>query len=338
MKKFFLILSILVFAISGYARDIKILQFNIWQEGTMVRGGFDAIVNEIVRLQPDFVTLSEVRNYNKTRFCDRIVSALAKKGKNYYSFFSDDSGLLSLHPIKDSAVIFKNNGTIHKLVTKIGKREIAVYTAHLDYKNYAVYLPRGYDGNTWKKMKAPVTNLDSILSMNRASLRDEAITAFIAAAKQDITEGRIVFLGGDFNEDSHLDWTEATKNLYDHNGVIVPWDCSTMLYRAGFKDSYREKFPNPVTHPGFTFPADNTTVEVKQLAWAPDADERDRIDFIYYYPNKKITLINSVVVGPHGCILNGKRAAENSEDPFIIPIATWPTDHKAVMSTFKIKT
>ena len=35
----------------------------------MVEGGFDAIVDEVARLKPDFVTFSEVRNYNNTRFC-----------------------------------------------------------------------------------------------------------------------------------------------------------------------------------------------------------------------------------------------------------------------------
>ena len=82
------------------------LQFNIWQEGTMIPGGFDAIADEIARLEPDFIMLSEVRNYHDTRFCDRIVNALKERGKTYYSFYSYDSGLLSKHPITDSSTIF----------------------------------------------------------------------------------------------------------------------------------------------------------------------------------------------------------------------------------------
>ena len=42
------------------------LQFNIWQEGTTIPGGFDAIADEIARLEPDFIMLSEVRNYHDT--------------------------------------------------------------------------------------------------------------------------------------------------------------------------------------------------------------------------------------------------------------------------------
>lgn len=83
------------------SKEISMLQFNIWQEGTMVPQGYEAIVQEIARLQPDFVMLSEVRNYHDTRFCDRIVQSLQEKGLTYYSFYSYDSGLLSRHPITD---------------------------------------------------------------------------------------------------------------------------------------------------------------------------------------------------------------------------------------------
>lgn len=96
MRNFLLfIICILASFFSSSARnEFTVLQWNIWQEGTMVKGGYNAIINEIVRLKPDFVTLSEVRNYNDTRFCDRIVSSLREKGEVYYSFYSDDTGLL----------------------------------------------------------------------------------------------------------------------------------------------------------------------------------------------------------------------------------------------------
>ena len=46
----------------------------------MIPGGYDAIINEIVRLKPDFVTFSEVRNYNKTNFTARVCASLQEKG------------------------------------------------------------------------------------------------------------------------------------------------------------------------------------------------------------------------------------------------------------------
>ena len=63
--------------------DITVLQWNVWQEGTMVPGGEDAIVNELVRLQPDFVTLSEVRNYHGTDFMRKLTRRLQQRGVTY---------------------------------------------------------------------------------------------------------------------------------------------------------------------------------------------------------------------------------------------------------------
>ena len=159
-------------------QNLKFLQLNVWQEGTMVKGGYEALVDELVRVDADFVMLSEVRNYRNTRFCDRITASLKEKGKTYYSFYSYDSGLLSKYPLIDSAVVFpekNDHGSIYKLVADVRGREVAVYTAHLDYLNCAYYDVRGYDVNTWAKMEVPLTDVDSILRKNTASLRDSAI-------------------------------------------------------------------------------------------------------------------------------------------------------------------
>lgn len=226
IKTTFLLLLLMVFGLSSCHKTetFKVLQFNIWQEGTVVEGGFEALADEIVRSNADFVTLSEVRNYRNTRFCDRIVEALKKRGKTYYSFYTEDSGLLSRYPISDSTTVYPLNddrGSIYRLVSQKDGQEFAVYTAHLDYRNCAYYDVRGYDGNTWEK-EEPVTNIDSILILNKASVRDDAIADFLAEAQKDREAGRIIILGGDFNEPSHLDWTEATKDLFDHHGAVVP--------------------------------------------------------------------------------------------------------------------
>ena len=68
---------------------------------------------------------------------------------------------------------------------------------------------------------------------------------------------------------------------------------------------------------------------VSKLTWAPDADERDRIDFIYFYPNQDITPISSMILGPSRSIVKSQRIEENTED-------IWPSDHKGVIATFRI--
>ena len=96
-------------------------------------------------------------------------------------------------------------------------------------------------------------------------------------------------------------------------------------------------FPNPVTHPGFTYPADCPSVDIKRLTWAPLADERERIDFIYYFPSDNITLTDVAVYGPRSSIKNSERIAEQTNDPFIEPNTNWPTDHKGVIARFTVR-
>lgn len=320
--------------------ELKFLQLNIWQEGTMVEGGYDALVDELARADADFVMLSEVRNYKGTRFCDRITASLAEKGLTYYSFYSYDTGLLSKYPIKDSVTIFPENGdhgSIYKLKAEVNGRDFCVYTAHLDYLNCSYYMVRGYSGTTWEKLPAPVTNVDTLLADNVASQRDDAIKLFLADAKKEVAAGNFVFIGGDFNEPSYLDWTEETKDIADHHGVVIPWTVTTLLDADGYKDAYRVMYPNPVTHPGYTYPADCKGADMKRLTWAPDADERDRIDYIFYYPSKGLTLKDIAVYGPRGSVKNSQRVQEDTQDKFIEPAGIWPTDHKGVLAVFEVK-
>lgn len=339
MKKLLFIILLLYIAVTAAAKEkITVLQWNIWQEGTMVEGGYDAIVNEIVRIQPDFVTFSEVRNYNKTNFSSRICESLKTKGLVYYSFYSYDSGLLSKYPITDSSTVFPekdDHGSIYRLTSMVNGEKIAIYTAHLDYLNCAYYNVRGYDGSTWKEISIP-TSMSEILKINDASLRDDAIKLFIQQAEKDIAEGFNVIIGGDFNEPSHTDWIDANKNLYDHQGFVIPWTVSNLLEKAGFIDSYRKIYPNPITHPGFTYPSDNIAKDPLKLTWAPKADERERIDFIFY-KGEKLRATEAVIFGPKSSIVYGKRTMEKSQDSFLLPLGVWPTDHKGLLVTFELK-
>lgn len=320
-------------------QSLTVLQFNIWQEGTVIENGYNAVIEEIINSKADLIALSEVRNYNNTNLNERLVISLKEKGYTFYSKKSEDSGILSKYPILEQTQIFpldNDHGSITKAIINVNGTEIAFYSAHLDYLNCALYLPRGYNGSTWKKLDAPITDLKEIEEINLKSQRDDAIQIFINDAKNEIKKGSIVIYGGDNNEPSHLDWTETTKNLYDHNGVVMPWNVSVAIEKNGFIDTYRDVFPNPVTHPGFTFPADNPAINIEKLAWSPDADDRDRIDFIYYFPDSRMQLNNSKVFGPKGDISKNKRVLEETNDVFLEPLAIWPTDHKGVISEFTL--
>lgn len=322
----------------GKPATITVLQWNIWQEGTQVEGGYNAIVDELVRLRPDFVTFSEVRNYHGSNFIARLTEDLQKRGEKYYGFYSYDSGLLSRHPITDSLTVYPENGdhgSIYRLRAEVKGKKVAVYTAHLDYLNDAYYDVRGYDGSTWQEIPIP-SDAAEVLRRNALSQRDEAIDAFLKQAAFDEADGYSIILGGDFNEPSHLDWTEATRDLYDHHGLVIEWPQTKSLERAGFGDAFRAVYPNPLTHPGFTFPADNPLVEINRLTWTPRADERERIDYIFF-KGRNLKVTDCKIFGPTGSIAYSQRTENVGDDKFIAPLAVWPTDHKGLLVTFRMR-
>ncbi|MBU2949305.1 endonuclease/exonuclease/phosphatase family protein [Tamlana agarivorans] len=315
---------------------LKVLTLNTWHEGVSVTGGFNAIVEVIIQSKADVVVLVEIRNYNNVTFSHKIKDELKSRNETFYTFNSGKSAIiLSKFPMTSSPNL--DTPALSKSIVKLNETtSVAVYGAHLDYTHYACYLPRGYDGITWKKLPSPITDVSKILEQNKASQRDEAIAVFVEDAEKERQNGNLVLLGGDFNEPSHLDWTIATKDLFDHNGTVVPWHNSLTLKNKNYLDAYRVKYPDPVTHPGHTWAAHNTRVELSKLVWTPTADDRDRIDFIYYNKDTRLTLDDVIVVGPKGSIVRGQGVQETSQDEFLLSQIFWPSDHKGVLATFKI--
>ncbi len=313
--------------------DLKTLMFNIWLEGTKVSGGFDGIVNEISATNADIVALSEVSNYGGVDFTQRLVGALSKKGFKYYSYkASKDTGIISRFPIKSHTDFDR----FTKSVIDVNGVNLAFYSGHLDYKNYAAYLPRGYDGNSSAKLPKPETTVDNILKANDSSARPASIRAFISDAKREIESGSAIIMAGDFNEPSWLDWIYENRTSFDHNGVVIAWTSTKLLSEAGFQDAYRAKYPSPILNPGFTWVSDNPAKKVNELTWAPTADERDRIDYVFYYPDGRLSVRDAIIVGPSRSIVKSQRVGESASDVFKEPEGVWPSDHKAVLITFGI--
>lgn len=325
--------------------SFTVLQLNLWHEGSKVPDGYRGIVDVLDQADADVVFLCEIRDLNGDPFMPRLTADLEKRGKHYYGETLGMSvGILS--KVKPDSVARccvvpgEEDRAMLKAVVTLAGRPVSFYACHLDYLHYECYMPRGYSGQTWSKIDRPVTDEPTVLAANRLALRDEAIRAFIEEVQQEKRLGRPVVMGGDFNEPSHLDWQADTKDLWDHNGAVIHWDCSVMLQQAGFKDVYRERYPDAVEYPGFTFPAGNRAAEkakLEKLAWAPEADERDRIDFIYYWPaSGTLSLNDTQLVGPRETVVRGRIEANDSKDRFFTPEAIWPTDHKGNLATFYI--
>ena len=351
MKRLFSIFLMLgcfaAVSLNAKSTELKVFQINLWHEGTKVPGEYQNILNVIDEIDADVVLLCEIRDCSdRDGLLPRLKDDLRKRGKKYYGGTEGLSvGILSkIEPEKIEKCAIVPGDKVRpmlKATLTIGDQPVSLYACHLDYTHYECYMPRGYSGTSWKKIPAPITDEKEVLAANRLSYRDESITAFIEEAQKDIENGRIVIMGGDFNEPSHLDWQTDTKDLFDHNGAVINWDCSVLLHEAGFVDSFRKKYPDAVKYPAFTFPAGNRAAQAagrEKLAWAPEADERDRIDFIYYHASPKtMTLKDCIIVGPAETVLRGKIVAADSKDKFLTPQSIWPSDHKGNLVTFRIK-
>jgi endonuclease/exonuclease/phosphatase family metal-dependent hydrolase len=122
-----------------------------------------------------------------------------------------------------------------------------------------------------------------------------------------------VFVVGDFNEPSHLDWTEVAAKAGRHP-IKVEYPTSTEMAKAGFGDSYRTIFPDEMKNPGIT--------------WSPaykvddPRTHHDRIDFVYF-KGKGLEVKDVKILG------------ENEENADIV-VTPYPSDHRAVVASFKI--
>lgn len=117
-----------------------------------------------------------------------------------------------------------------------------------------------------------------------------------------IATGQPVFLTGDFNVPSHL----------DYDGVA--WKCSTEAANDGLIDSYWEINGPPG---GRTWPPD-WDYDDSGITWTPKPEQEpydkfDRIDFVYSAGTGVSATASTTLDGP-----------------------SWPSDHRAVISTFTI--
>ncbi len=143
----------------------------------------------------------------------------------------------------------------------------------------------------------------SYVTNQEISLRMPALNQMLSVMQPLIASFEPCFLVGDFNAPSHLDYAS------------IPWPTSVACASAGLGDSYRTLHSTNRTFPGpfsYTDPG---------ITWTPKTNQEpdgvfDRIDFIHYSLNDGVTPANSVELDER-----------NSINP-------WPSDHRAVLTTF----
>jgi endonuclease/exonuclease/phosphatase family metal-dependent hydrolase len=155
-----------------------------------------------------------------------------------------------------------------------------------------------------------------VIALERAA-RLGQVAPVLATLKRLAGEGLPAFLLGDFNAPSHLDWTAETVNARPQIRYPLDWPVSRAIAEAGFADSYRAVHHDPLVRPGITWTPGYPCPRVK-----PD-ECLDRIDFIY-------------AAGP-AAATDSRLIGEAGGPEVEIAVTPWPSDHRAVLSTFHLQ-
>lgn len=212
-------------------------------------------------------------------------------------YASDRTQVISRFPIVDPP----GAGGLYVWVEVLPGRFVAIGNVHLPSDPYGPYEIR--DG----------ASLAEVLDLEE-TVRLPAVQDHLAALTPLAAAGLPTFLTGDFNSPSHLDWTPPVSAVRAEVPYPVDWPVSHALADAGFRDAYRQIHPDPVAVPGFT--------------WTPGGPEgdpnevHDRIDWVL--SSGPATALDSMVVGEAGGPDVG------------IGFDPWPTDHRGIVSTFRV--
>lgn len=257
----------------------RILEFNIWNGGRTHgdKIGVERVVEVIRTSGADIIGMIETYGSGA-----KIADALG-----YYLYLhSSNLSIISRYPIERTYDFFKPFNCAAATIA-ISK------TQKINYINlWLHYLP-----STAAQIKEALS--PEVIAQQEWDTRAGELKQILSDAKP-LTESQTpLFISGDFNIGSHLDWSEQNRDL--HEGYAVRWPTSVMMEQAGFLDSYRVVNPDVRKAPGMT--------------WSPQfKDELQyRIDFIYYR-GEGVEPIRSVMIDQH-------------------PVR-YPSDHAAVMTTF----
>jgi endonuclease/exonuclease/phosphatase family metal-dependent hydrolase len=209
--------------------------------------------------------------------------------KTGYPHYNTSLQVLSKYPILEPS----GADGLYSLIEVEPGYVVPFVNVHLDYVKWG---PRALENGV---------SVEQVIATEER-VRSSSMDAPVAAMTELIGDGYPVFLTGDFNQPSSLDYTAETVGTRKGVDEPIPWPISEELLELGFRDTYREEHPDPVEEPGIT---QNRTGE--------------RIDYIY--AAGPATTVDSELVGEPG-----------GED-VDIEAAPWISDHRAVLSTFDVR-
>ena len=304
IRTVFLFILFLASPFSGQAEEstLSVMSYNIHRGGVVLLKQPLSQTAKAIRLaKADIVGIQETRSPRG----DKLEELAKLLGWNHD--MGKGSNILTRYEIVDS--LYK--GVKVKLDSG---RHAYVFNVHLSSHPYQPYQLLEIRPS-WHKHTNNITFIkteaEAIEWAKKA--RGAEIAKVLRQVKSIPDKGTPVFVVGDFNEPSHLDWTDAAAKVGRHP-IKVAYPTSTELAKAGFSDSYRKIYPDEMKNPGLTwspkYKADDPTTHP------------DRIDFVYFKGN--------------GLEVNDVKIVGENEENADIVITPYPSDHRAVVADFKL--
>ncbi len=309
MKKIYLLLSLLLATTAGCApqtdknttadTELKVMAWNIWHGGHSEKypqKGCEGTLDILKHSEADVILMIETYG---------AAHQVADKLGYYHRLLSSNLSIYSKYPITKTLTFADTISTFNfgGVEINVNGKKVRVFDVWLHYLPDTRLVPKN-------------STEEEILAWDDAGSRDDELRSIMHAIKPYLAEADSIpiIMGGDFNSHSHLDWTEATKNLYNHDGAVVDWTVSKMMEAQGFTDTFREAKPDPAKELGVSWMhpvAENTQI---------------RIDYIYYKGNK-LSLVDSESYNQD----LGETLSFKGKEFF------YASDHGFVLSTFRLK-
>ena len=266
-----------------FTPEINLMEFNIFHGGHELgeQVGVNRVVEVIKKSHADIIGMIETYGAGA-----EIADALGY----YFYLRSSNLSITSKYPIEQTWDMFQPFNTCAATI-RISETQVINYVnLWLDYRPI-----------TDEQVRARLSVEE--IEQQELPTRYRELTAILGDMQPFFDQkGVPLFVSGDFNSGSHLDWTEEAKHLF--GGYVLKWPTSVLMEKRGFKDSYRELHPDPVKDPCLTW----STMSKLDLQY--------RIDFIYYMGDK-VKAVRSEMLDKH-------------------PIR-FPSDHAAMITTFSFK-
>lgn len=277
---------------------LRVMSFNLWHGGDAGKQPLEQTAKVIREARADIVGLQETAgvasNNQRPDNSKKIAEIL---GWHHFDQ-GGRTGVVSRFPIIGS--------TPRKWGVKIETRSgeyVWLFNAHFAHAPYQPYQLLGIPYSSGAFLS---TASEAIAAAQKA--RGEQVTRMLAEVSTATNQRDPVFVTGDFNEPSHLDWTAAVAAA-KRCPLEVAWPTTKAVMDAGFTDGIRQLHPDPLKSPCYTWTPITSIHDPK--------DHHDRIDFVFSR-GTKVSLKSAEIVG------------EKKENADIV-VTPYPSDHRAVV-------